>query len=81
MAGITFKNVAKRFGEVSVIENLDLEIHDHEFMVFVPSCGSSAALKLSARKNSKPTHTPALVPAMPQTPKLVPLACQCPLSL
>ena len=50
MAGITFKNVAKRFGEVSVIENLDLEIHDHEFMVFVgPSgCGKSTALRMIA---------------------------------
>jgi multiple sugar transport system ATP-binding protein len=50
MAGITFRNVAKRFGEVSVIENLDLEIHDHEFMVFVgPSgCGKSTALRMIA---------------------------------
>ena len=43
MARIAFQGVAKRFGDVSVIENLDLEIHDHEFMVFVgPSgCGSA----------------------------------------
>jgi multiple sugar transport system ATP-binding protein len=50
MAGIIFKNVAKRFGEVSVIEKLDLEVRDHEFMVFVgPSgCGKSTALRMIA---------------------------------
>jgi multiple sugar transport system ATP-binding protein len=50
MARIAFERVAKRFGDVSVIENLDLEIHDHEFMVFVgPSgCGKSTALRMIA---------------------------------
>ena len=50
MASIVFDNVAKRFGEVSVIEKLDLEIKDHEFMVFVgPSgCGKSTALRMIA---------------------------------
>jgi len=50
MARIAFQGVAKRFGEVSVIEQLDLEIHDHEFMVFVgPSgCGKSTALRMIA---------------------------------
>jgi multiple sugar transport system ATP-binding protein len=50
MAEIRFDKVAKRFGEVSVIEQLDLEIRDHEFMVFVgPSgCGKSTALRLIA---------------------------------
>lgn len=50
MAQIVFDGVAKRFGDVSVIEDLDLEIHDHEFMVFVgPSgCGKSTALRLIA---------------------------------
>ena len=50
MAGITFRNVAKRFGEVSVIEHFDLEIRDHELMVFVgPSgCGKSTALRMIA---------------------------------
>ena len=47
---IAFQGVAKRFGDVSVIENLDLEIHAHEFMVFVgPSgCGKSTALRMIA---------------------------------
>jgi multiple sugar transport system ATP-binding protein len=50
MAEIRFEKVAKRFGDVSVIEELDLEIRDHEFMVFVgPSgCGKSTALRLIA---------------------------------
>jgi multiple sugar transport system ATP-binding protein len=50
MASIEFKGIAKRFGDVSVIENLDLAIHDHEFMVFVgPSgCGKSTALRMIA---------------------------------
>ncbi len=50
MARIVFQGIAKRFGDVSVIEDLDLEIHDHEFMVFVgPSgCGKSTALRMIA---------------------------------
>ncbi len=50
MAGVTFENVAKRFGTVSVIEGLNLDIHDHEFMVLVgPSgCGKSTALRMIA---------------------------------
>jgi multiple sugar transport system ATP-binding protein len=50
MARITFQGIAKRFGDVSVIEQLDLDIHDQEFMVFVgPSgCGKSTALRMIA---------------------------------
>jgi len=50
MAQIIFDNVAKRFGDVSVIENLNLHIKDQEFMVFVgPSgCGKSTALRMIA---------------------------------
>ena len=50
MAGVRFTNVAKRYGPVSVIENLNLEIRDHEFMVLVgPSgCGKSTALRMIA---------------------------------
>ncbi len=50
MAGVTFDNVAKRFGNVSVIEGLNLDIADHEFMVLVgPSgCGKSTALRMIA---------------------------------
>jgi len=50
MAGVTMKHVAKRFGDVSVIEDLNLEIKDQEFMVLVgPSgCGKSTALRMIA---------------------------------
>ena len=50
MANIRFKNVAKRFGEVSVIEDLSLEIADQEFIVLVgPSgCGKSTILRMIA---------------------------------
>ena len=50
MAGVRFERVAKRYGEVSIIEDLDLDIHDHEFMVLVgPSgCGKSTALRMIA---------------------------------
>src|SRR5688572_6173331 len=50
MAGVTFENVAKRYGTVSVIEGFNLDIQDHEFMVLVgPSgCGKSTALRMIA---------------------------------
>ena len=50
MAAVTFDNVAKRYGTVSVIEGLNLDIRDHEFMVLVgPSgCGKSTALRMIA---------------------------------
>ncbi len=50
MAAVVLKDVTKRFGQVSVIEGLDLEILDHEFMVLVgPSgCGKSTALRMVA---------------------------------
>ena len=50
MAGVTLEHVAKRFGNVSVIEDLNLDVHDQEFMVLVgPSgCGKSTALRMIA---------------------------------
>ena len=50
MAGVTLKNVGKTFGTVRIIEGLDLEIRDHEFMVLVgPSgCGKSTVLRMIA---------------------------------
>ncbi|HJQ40723.1 MAG TPA: sn-glycerol-3-phosphate ABC transporter ATP-binding protein UgpC [Thermoanaerobaculia bacterium] len=47
---VTFTDVAKRYGDVSVIENLNLHIDDHELMVLVgPSgCGKSTALRMIA---------------------------------
>ncbi len=50
MADIRFQHVAKRFGAVSVIEDLSLEIADQEFIVLVgPSgCGKSTILRMIA---------------------------------
>src|ERR1700704_594851 len=50
MADVEFINVAKRYGDVSVIEHLNLHINDHELMVLVgPSgCGKSTALRMIA---------------------------------
>jgi ABC-type sugar transport systems, ATPase components len=50
MSGVTFENVTKRYGNVSVIEGLNLDVHDHELMVLVgPSgCGKSTALRMIA---------------------------------
>jgi multiple sugar transport system ATP-binding protein len=50
MAGVFIRDVAKRYGDVSVIEQLTLEIQDHEFMVLVgPSgCGKSTLLRMVA---------------------------------
>jgi multiple sugar transport system ATP-binding protein len=50
MAGVRFENVAKRYGTASIIEGLNLDIQDHEFMVLVgPSgCGKSTALRMIA---------------------------------
>jgi multiple sugar transport system ATP-binding protein len=50
MAEVTFKDVAKRYGSVSIIEGLNLEVKDHEFLVLVgPSgCGKSTELRMIA---------------------------------
>ncbi len=50
MAEVVFRHVSKRFGDVSVIEDFNLDIHDEEFMVLVgPSgCGKSTALRMVA---------------------------------
>ncbi len=51
MAGITFQGVTKRFGDGTVaVDDLDLEISDGEFMIFVgPSgCGKTTALRMVA---------------------------------
>lgn len=50
MASLSLRNISKSFGKVEVIKNLDLEVEDHEFTVFVgPSgCGKSTLLRLIA---------------------------------
>ena len=50
MAGISIRNLVKRYGSFTVIPDLSLEIADHEFVVFVgPSgCGKSTLLRIIA---------------------------------
>jgi multiple sugar transport system ATP-binding protein len=50
MAGIKFDHVFKRFGDVTVLKDLDMQINDQEFLVLVgPSgCGKSTALRCLA---------------------------------
>ncbi|THD67268.1 MAG: sn-glycerol-3-phosphate ABC transporter ATP-binding protein UgpC [Bradyrhizobium sp.] len=50
MAAISIRNVVKRYGNLTVVPDLSLEIADHEFVVFVgPSgCGKSTLLRIIA---------------------------------
>ncbi|MEP7157823.1 MAG: sn-glycerol-3-phosphate ABC transporter ATP-binding protein UgpC [Chloroflexota bacterium] len=50
MATVTFDHVSKRYGEVTAVNDLNLEIQDEEFLVLVgPSgCGKTTALRMIA---------------------------------
>src|ERR1700690_3602462 len=50
MAPVTFDHVTKRFGGVTAVDDLDLDITDGEFMVLVgPSgCGKTTSLRMVA---------------------------------
>ncbi|NDJ77131.1 MAG: sn-glycerol-3-phosphate ABC transporter ATP-binding protein UgpC [Chloroflexi bacterium] len=50
MASVTYRNVTKRWGDVTAVRNLSIEIPDGEFLVFVgPSgCGKSTSLRMLA---------------------------------
>jgi multiple sugar transport system ATP-binding protein len=50
MARVLLEGVWKRFGNVEAVKNINLEIKDHEFMVFVgPSgCGKTTTLRMIA---------------------------------
>ncbi len=50
MAEVRFEHVGKRYDQLAVIEDLNLDVRDHEFMVLVgPSgCGKSTALRMIA---------------------------------
>ena len=50
VAGVSLHGVCKSYGEVAVVHGVDLEVADHEFVVFVgPSgCGKSTLLRMIA---------------------------------
>jgi multiple sugar transport system ATP-binding protein len=50
MASVTYQHVTKRFGDIVAVSDLDVEIPDKEFLVFVgPSgCGKSTSLRMLA---------------------------------
>jgi len=50
MASVTYEHVYKRWGDVSAVKDLNIEIADKEFLVFVgPSgCGKSTSLRMLA---------------------------------
>ena len=50
MPNITLKNITKRFGDVEVVKNLNLEIQDKDFIVLLgPSgCGKTTTLRMIA---------------------------------
>ena len=50
MAGVTFSNIYKQFGDTVVVTDLSIDIADKEFMVIVgPSgCGKTTTLRMIA---------------------------------
>jgi multiple sugar transport system ATP-binding protein len=50
MASVTYKNVVKKFGDTTVVDNISFHVEDKEFLVLVgPSgCGKTTALRLLA---------------------------------
>ena len=50
MASVTYDHVTKEFGNVLAVNDLNMDIQDKEFLVFVgPSgCGKTTALRLLA---------------------------------
>jgi multiple sugar transport system ATP-binding protein len=50
MASVTYQNVQKKFGDLTIIKSLNIEVKDKEFLVLVgPSgCGKTTALRLLA---------------------------------
>ncbi|MBI4064566.1 MAG: ABC transporter ATP-binding protein [Elusimicrobia bacterium] len=50
MASISYRNITKRFGSVTAVNNLDLEVREGEFLVLLgPSgCGKTTLLRMTA---------------------------------
>ncbi len=62
MASVAFNHVTKKFGDTSVLNGLDLEVADGEFLVLLgPSgCGKTTALRMVAGLESPTTGTVAI---------------------
>ena len=62
MAGVTFDQVTKRFGDVVAVDDLTLEVADREFLVLLgPSgCGKSTALRMIAGLDDPTSGTIAI---------------------
>src|SRR3979411_1735514 len=50
MAGVTLDHISKKYGEVTAVNDLNIQIRDQEFLVLVgPSgCGKTTALRMIA---------------------------------
>jgi len=50
VASVTFRNIMKRYGDLTVVDSLNIEVADKEFLVLVgPSgCGKSTSLRMLA---------------------------------
>ena len=50
MAGLELKNVVKRFGDVTVVQQMDLAVREGEFVVLLgeSGCGKSTTLRMVA---------------------------------
>ncbi len=50
MSGLQLRNVVKRFGDVTVVQQMDLSVHDGEFLVLLgeSGCGKSTTLRMIA---------------------------------
>jgi multiple sugar transport system ATP-binding protein len=50
MASVTFQNIGKKFGDLTIIKDLNIEVADKEFLVLVgPSgCGKTTSLRMLA---------------------------------
>ncbi len=59
MASVQLQNVTKAWGEVVVSKDINLDIHEGEFVVFVgPSgCGKSTLLRMIAGLRRSPAAT------------------------
>ncbi len=56
MASISIRNLVKRYGNLAVIPDLNLEIADHEFVVFVGPSGCGKSTLLPDHRRARADH-------------------------